>query len=38
MSLDPAKLESALARIGGGAALPVSNLIRLSGVARRLLP
>jgi aminoglycoside phosphotransferase (APT) family kinase protein len=33
MSLDPAKLESALARIGGGAALPVSNLIRLSGGA-----
>ncbi len=33
MSLDPAKLESALTRIGGGAALPVSNLMRLSGGA-----
>lgn len=33
MSLDPAKLESALARIGGGAALPIANLARLSGGA-----
>jgi aminoglycoside phosphotransferase (APT) family kinase protein len=33
MSLEPAALEAALARIGGGMALPVSNLGRLSGGA-----
>ncbi len=33
MSLEPATLEAALARIGGGVALPVSNLMRLSGGA-----
>lgn len=33
MSLDPELLARALARMGGGAALPVSNLARLSGGA-----
>ncbi len=33
MSLDPDKLARALARMAGGASLPLSNLVRLSGGA-----